>query len=163
MKKWRQHVNKPPFWLLAAIFWFIVSCVVDYFARWRVDAVTGIAFITLLVMVLQSEHERCERLRDSWRNVRGLTLALTSAIQRAQQKKDRQDAERYLEETQTSLQKLYAGVLLLYGKNPLREEYRKRMNEMAEANASLTSLLTIFPELDGKAERMIGAWTLRLL
>src|SRR5258706_13189410 len=51
------------------------------------DIVTGIAITTLLSMMLQTEHERCDRVRAGWREVRRSIFAATSAIQRAQQRR----------------------------------------------------------------------------
>src|SRR6266404_4399406 len=112
MKKWVQGINKPFFWVSAAILWFLISAVVVYLVSWRMDTVTGIAAVTLFFMMLQTEHERCDRLRSGWTEVRRLTFAATSAIQRGKQKQQHPDAAEYLEKAQTLLQDLYSAILL---------------------------------------------------
>ena len=64
MKKLAQAPNNWFFWLLAAISWVLISFVVVYLAGLHLDVVTGIALITLLFMMLQTEHERCDRVRS---------------------------------------------------------------------------------------------------
>ena len=59
----------------------------------HVDVVTGIAVVTLLFMMLQTEHERCDRVRAGWTEVRRATLKVTSAIQRAEQRRASPDAQ----------------------------------------------------------------------
>src|SRR5260370_19243369 len=106
----RLHSPISSLWLWAAISWLFISLVIVYFAWWRLDAVTGIALITLLFMMLQTEHERCDRVRASWREVRKQTFTVTTAIQRAKQKQAHPEAERYLEEAQASVNELYSSV-----------------------------------------------------
>lgn len=161
MKKWAQDLNNPYLWLSAAIFWALTSSVLVYLRGWHPDIVIGIALITLLFMMLQTEHERCDRVRAGWREVRKLTFATTTAIQRAKKTQDSADAGEYLERAQTSVNELYS-TILLFGKGSLRGEYRKQFNEVAKTRA-LTPLLEIFPVLDGKTERKFDAWRLRLL
>ncbi|MGH9642602.1 MAG: hypothetical protein ACRD3Q_09255, partial [Terriglobales bacterium] len=102
------------FWLSAAVLWMVLSIAIAYFAAWHLDVVIGIALITLFVMLLQSEHERCDRVRAGWREVRRLTFAVTSALQRAKQRRDemRPDAAAYLERAHDLVNELYAAVLL---------------------------------------------------
>jgi hypothetical protein len=161
MKKWALDLNNPFLWVSAAIPWVLISFVVVYFAGWRLDVVIGIALITLLFMMLQTEHERCDRVRAGWREVRKLTFATTTAIQRAKKTQDSADAGEYLERAQTSVNELYS-TILLFGKGSLRQEYRKQFNEVAKTGA-LTPLLPIFQTLDGKTERKFDAWRLRIL
>jgi hypothetical protein len=161
MKKLAQAPNNWFFWLLAAISWVLISFVVVYLARLHLDVVTSIALITLLFMMLQTEHERCDRVRAGWREVRRLTFAATTAIQRAKKMQDYADAGDYLERAQTSVNELYS-TILLYGKGSLLEEYRKRFNEVAKTGA-LSPLLPIFETLDGKTERKFDTWKLRIL
>jgi hypothetical protein len=138
-----------------------VNWILAHLATVQLDVVTGIALITLLFMMMQSEHERCDRVRAGWREVRRLTFAVTTAIQRATRMQESADAADYLEKAQTSVNELYS-TILLYGKGSLREEYRKQFNEVAKTKA-LTPLLAIFPILDGKTERKFDAWRLRIL
>ncbi len=161
MKKWVQDLNNAYLWLSAAIFWALISSVLVYLRGWHLDIVIGIALITLLFMMLQTEHERCDRVRAGWREVRKLTFATTTAIQRAKKTQDSADAGKYLESAQTSVNELYS-TILLFGKGSLREEYRKQFNEVTKTRA-LSPLLEIFPVLDGKTERKFDAWRLRLL
>lgn len=133
----------------------------SYLITVHVDTVTGVALITLLFMMLQSEHERCDRVRAGWREVRRATLASTSALQWAKKKQGQQFAEDYLEHARESLQELYSTVLL-YGKGSLREEYRKQLAEQMKTKDGM-GLLPIFQQLDGKAERKFDSWKLRRL
>src|SRR5882762_989547 len=57
-------------------------------------------------MMLQSEHERCDRVRSSWREVRRLTFAVTTAIKRAKQRENHPDAEVCVETAQGLANKL---------------------------------------------------------
>jgi hypothetical protein len=127
----------------------------------HLDVVTGTALITLLFMMLQTEHERCDRVRAGWREVRGATFASTSALQWAKKKQGQVDAEEYLERAQASLQELYS-TILLHGKGSLREEYRKQLNEKMQSKDGI-DLLPVFQSLDGKTERKFDAWRLRIL
>jgi hypothetical protein len=131
------------------------------------DLITGVALITLLFMMLQTEHERCDRVRAGWREVRRATLASTSALQWAKKKQGQPDAQESLEKAQTSLQDLYA-IVLLYGKGSLREEYRVKLNEYLKpkvdgVKVNAMGLLPIFQQLDGRAERQFDVWKLRIL
>src|SRR5258708_20577198 len=130
----------------------------------HLDVVTGVALITLFFMMLQSEHERCDRVRASWREVRRLTFAVTTAIQRAKQRQDQNhpNIEAYLEEAQRLANDLYSAVLLLYGKGKLREEYRALFMEAIKTGVLIT-LMDVFPIVDPKAERKLDAWRLRIL
>jgi hypothetical protein len=121
------------------------------------DLVTGIALITLLFMMLQTEHERCDRVRAGWREVRRATFAATSAIQLAK----KMQGHANLEQAQASCQELYSTVLL-YGKGNLKKEYQKQLTEKIKKGA-LTPLLPIFQELDGKTEMKFATWRLRWL
>jgi hypothetical protein len=127
----------------------------------QLDAVTGIALMTLLFMALQSEHERCDRVRAGWREVRRATFASTSALQWAKRKQGQEDAGEHLEKAQESLQELYSTVLL-HGNGPLREEYRKQLNDRMRAKDGM-GLLPVFQILDGKTERKFDKWKLRIL
>jgi hypothetical protein len=51
-----------------------MNWILAHLAAMQLDVVTGIALITLLFMMMQAEHERCDRVRASWREVRRLTL-----------------------------------------------------------------------------------------
>jgi hypothetical protein len=133
----------------------------SYLATLHVDIVTGIALITLLFMMLQTEHERCDRVRAGWREVRKATFAATSALQWAKKKQGQQDAAQYLEKARESLQELYS-TILLHGKGSLREEYRKELNERMKAKDGM-GLLPVFNNLDGKTERKFDTWKLRVL
>ena len=133
-----------------------------HLAAVQLDVVTGIALITLLFMMLQSEHERCDRVRSSWREVRRLTFAVTTAIQRAKQRENHPDAEVCVETAQGLANELYSAVLLLYGKGRLREEYRARFMEAMKTGV-LMRLMDVFPILDRKAVRKLDAWRLRIL
>jgi hypothetical protein len=133
-----------------------------HLATVQLDVVTGIALITLLFMMMQSEHERCDRVRGSWREVRRLTFAVTTAIQRGKQRQDHPDAGVYLETAQGLANELYSAVLLLYGKGKLREEYRARFMEAMKSGV-LMRLLDVFAIVDIKAERKLDAWRLRIL
>jgi hypothetical protein len=132
-----------------------------HLASLQVDAVTGIALVTLLFMALQTEHERCDRVRAGWREVRRATFTATSTLQWAKKKQGAADADEYLEAAQGSLQELYSTVLL-YGKGSLREEYRKRLNEKMKAKDGM-GILPVFQILDGKMERKFDNWRLRIL
>jgi hypothetical protein len=131
-------------------------------ARVHLDAVTGIALITLLFMMLQTEHERCDRVRAGWREVRRAMFAVTSAFQRAKKMEGQPDAGRYLEKAQELLQELYS-TILLHGKGSLREEYRKQIRETMQTRNTAAALMPIFASLDGKTERKFDAWRLRIL
>jgi len=111
--------------------------------------------------MLQTEHERCDRVRAGWREVRRATFASTSALQLASKKQGQVDAEECLERAQASLQELYS-TILLHGKGSLREEYRKQLTEKIESKDG-TGLLPVFQSLDGKTERKFDAWRLRNL
>jgi hypothetical protein len=131
------------------------------------DPVTVLAVITLLFMMLQTEHERCDRVRAGWREVRRATLASTSALQWAKKKQGQPDAAEYLEKAQASLQDMYA-ILLLHGKGSLREEYRAKLNQFMTTKVEGTKvnamgLLPVFAALDGRAERKFDTWKLRIL
>jgi hypothetical protein len=131
-------------------------------ARVHLDAVTGIALITLLFMMLQTEHERCDRVRAGWREVRRATFAVTSSFQRAKKMESHPDAARYLEKAQELLQELYS-TILLHGKGSLREEYRNQIRATMQTKNTAGALLLIFASLDGKTERKFDTWRLRFL
>lgn len=84
--------------MIPAVSWFSNHLIVVY-----VDPVAGIAIVTLLFMMLQSEHERCDRVRAGWREVRRANFAATSAIQFAQKMHGTPVAGEYFEEAQSSL------------------------------------------------------------
>jgi hypothetical protein len=128
----------------------------------HLDTVTGIALITLLFMMLQTEHERCDRVRAGWREVRRATFAATSAFQRAKKMEGHSDAAKYLEKAQELLQELYS-TILLHGRGPLREEYRKRITEKMQTRNIGMELLPIFASLDCKTERKFDTLRLRRL
>jgi hypothetical protein len=132
-----------------------------HLATLHLDLVTGIALITLLFMMLQTEHERCDRVRAGWREVRRATFATTSALQWAKKKQVQSDAEEYLEKAQESLQELYS-TILLHGKGSLRDEYTKQMKERMQAKDGM-GLLPVFQSLDGKTEKKFDTWRLRIL
>jgi len=124
--------------------------------------VVGIALVTLLVMLLQSEHERCDRVRASWLEVRRLTFAVTSAYQRAKQKQNTPDADEYAETAQDLANELYSAVLLLYGKGSLRKEYMTKFTA-AVKTLVLAGLVDVFPDVDYKAQQKLDGWALRFL
>ena len=129
----------------------------------QLDAITGIALITLLFMALQSEHERCDRVRAGWREVRRATFAATTALQWAKKKQGQEEGTDYLDEAKESLQELYS-TILLHGSGSLRQEYRKRLNEKVEKNPKDgMGLLPVFAILDRKTERKFDKWKLRVL
>ena len=128
----------------------------------HVDAVTGIAVVTLLFMMLQTEHERCDRVRAGWTEVRRATLKVTSAIQRAEQRRASPDAQQYLEDAQDLLNQLFAAILL-GGKGSLKREYMKRLNDQKNLSNNLLHFLPVFRELDIKTEKKFTAWRLRVL
>ena len=138
-----------------------MNLLLSHVAAFHMDIVTGLALITLLFMMLQTEHERCDRVRAGWREVRRATFATTSALQWAKKKQGQPDAAEYLEKAQESLQELYS-TILLHGKGSLREEYRKQLNERMQAKDGM-GLLPVFNSLDGKTERKFDTWKLRLL
>jgi hypothetical protein len=72
------------------------------------------------------------------------------------------DAGKCLEKAQTLLQELYSAILL-YGKGRLREEYRTRIRETMEKRNTAPALMEIFAVLDGKTERKLDTWRLRVL
>jgi hypothetical protein len=131
-------------------------------AKVHLDAVTGIALVTLLFMMLQTEHERCDRVRAGWREVRRATFAVTSAFQRAKRMESDPDAGKYLEKAQELLQELYS-TILLHGKGRLREEYRARIRETMQTRNTAPALMAIFASLDGKTEKKFDTWRLRVL
>jgi hypothetical protein len=139
-----------------------MNCLLIDISALHMDLVTGIALITLLFMMLQTEHERCDRVRAGWREVRRATFATTSAFQWAKKMEGQPDSAKYLEKARQSLQELYS-TILLYGKGSLREEYRKRINEEMKANNNSMYLLPLFGSLDGKTERKFDTWRLRIL
>jgi hypothetical protein len=126
------------------------------------DAVTCIALITLLFMMLQTEHERCDRVRVGWREVRRATFAATSAFQLAKRMESDPHAGKYLEKAQGLLQELYS-TILLYGKGRLRDEYRTRIRETMQTRNTAPALMAIFASLDGKTERKFDTWRLGIL
>lgn len=130
-----------------------------YATKLHFDLLTGVALITLLFMMLQTEHERCDRVRAGWREVRRATFALTSAVQWAQRKKGQPDEEQYADAARASMQEFYS-TLLLHGKGSLRDDYQKELKKKQEARASMAEILTIFPALDLKAEQKFRSWTL---
>jgi len=164
MKTLMRNFDHWLFWLSAAMLWMLLALVIAYFAVWHLDVVIGIALITLLVMLLQSEHERCDRVRASWREVRRLTFAVTSALQRAKQRQEEKhpDGAAYLERAQDFVNELYAAVLLVYGQGKLRQEYMTRFGKAIETLA-LARLVEVFPALDLKAQRKLDKWGLRIL
>jgi hypothetical protein len=125
-----------------------------YALRLSLDLLTGVALITLLFMMLQTEHERCDRVRSDWREVRRASYSLTSAIQWAQK-----DQAKYGDDARASLQEFYR-TLLLYGKGSLRKEYQEALKKKQDKGATLVQMLTVFPELDLKAEQKFKSWSL---
>jgi hypothetical protein len=138
-----------------------VNWLLMHAAAIHLDFVTGIALVTLFVMVLQTEHERCDKVRAGWREVRRATFATTSALQWAKAKKGQADAEQHMETAQKSLQELYS-TILLHGKGPLRDEYATKLKQQMQTKDG-NGLFPIFQCLDGKAERKLDAWKLRIL
>lgn len=137
----------------------LLDTYVVYETKLHFDLLTGVALITLLFMMLQTEHERCDRVRTGWREVRRATFTLTSAVQWAQKKQKLPDGEEYADRARSSLQDFYS-TLLLYGKGSLRDEYQKALKKKQEQNASMAEILTVFPALDFKAEQKFKTWTL---
>ena len=138
-------------------------CVLDacilYATKLHLDLLTGVALITLLFMMLQTEHERCDRVRLGWREVRHATFTTTSAIQWASKKQGSTEAEQYADAARASLQDWY-GTLLLHGHGPLRDEYQRAVRNLQAAKTPLMQMLPVFGELDLKAERKFKAWKL---
>jgi hypothetical protein len=135
----------------------LLDAYVVYVTRLHFDLLTGAALITLLFMMLQTEHERCDRVRAGWREVRRATFTLTSAVQWAQQKQGRPDGAEYADDARASLQEFYA-TLLLYGKGSLRDEYQKALKKKQEEKASLAEMVAALGELDYKAEQKFATW-----
>ena len=138
-----------------------MNWVFSHGAALHVDLVTGIALITLLFMMLQTEHDRCDKVRAGWREVRRATFAATSAIQLAKRMQDAVGATDYLEKAQSSCQELYSTVLL-YGKGRLKKEYKEQLTEHIKKGA-LMALLPVFQGLDGKTEKKFDSWKLKWL
>jgi hypothetical protein len=130
-----------------------------YALKMSLDLLTGVALITLLFMMLQTEHERCDRVRAGWREVRRTTFTTTSAVQWAKKKQGLAGAQEYEDAARASLQELY-GTILLYGQGSLREEYRKALNAQMQQKATLVAMLPVFGELDYKAEQKFATWKL---
>jgi hypothetical protein len=141
----------------------IAICLLDvyivYTTKLHFDLITGVALITLLFMMLQTEHERCDRVRSGWREVRGASFALTSAAQWAQQKKGRPNEEEYADAARASLQAFYR-TLLLYGKGSLRDDYQRALKKKQEEKATLTQMISVFEKLDPIAQQKFKTWTL---
>lgn len=125
-----------------------------YALKLTLDLVTGVALITLLFMMLQTEHERCDRVRSDWHEVRRAAFALASAVQWAQK-----DEAKYGDEARASLQEFYR-TLLLYGKGSLRAKYQAALKQKQAEGANLAQIVKVFPELDLKAEQKFKSWTL---
>ncbi len=155
-KNGRRNKSKPFVGIL--IISALDACVV-YMTKLQFDLLTGVALITLLFMMLQTEHERCDRVRAGWREIRRATFALTSAVQWAQIKQGQPDGDKWGDDARVSLQDFYS-TLLLYGKGSLRDEYQKALKTKQQEKASLVQTLTIFPELDLKAEQKFKSWKL---
>ena len=112
-------------------------------------------------MMLQTEHERCDRVRAGWRKVRGATFAATSAYQWAQHKQSRKDEEEYADRARASLQELYA-TILLYGKGSLGKKYQAAVHAMEQQKPfpTVKQMIPIFGALDYQAEQMFKTWQL---
>lgn len=132
-----------------------------YALKLSLDLVTGVALITLLFMMLQTEHERCDRARAGWLKARAATFAATSAYQWAHAKRSRQDEEQYADAARQSLQKLYA-TILLYGKGPLVKKYRSAVHGMMNQQPppTVAQMIPVFGALDGIAEQKFKTWKL---
>lgn len=158
------NVAEKTYWDKAKPFLGILAvCVLDacvvYVVKLHLDLLSGIALITLLFIMLQTEHERCDRVRSDWREVRRATFVTTSAIQWASNKQGSPDAEQYADAARASLQEWYRTVLL-YGHGSLRDEYQQRTKKLQIAKTPLMKMLPVFGELDLKAEQKFKNWTL---
>jgi hypothetical protein len=137
----------------------LLGAYVVYVTKLHFDLVTGVALITLLFMMLQTEHERCDKVRAGWREVRRAAFTLASAVQWAQKKQGHPDEEKYADDARASVQEFYR-TLLLYGKGSLRDQYQKALKKKQEEKATLVQMLSVFPELDYKAEQKFATWKL---
>jgi hypothetical protein len=137
----------------------LLDALIVYATKLHFDLLTGVALITLLFMMLQTEHERCDRVRAGWREVRRATFTFTSAIQWARKKQLHADAETYEDDARAALQEFYR-TLLLYGKGSLRDEYQKALKEKQEEKATLVEIASVLGEVDYKAEQKFVTWKL---
>ena len=97
-----------------------------YVSKLHFDLLTGVALITILFMMLQTEHERCDRVRRGWREVSRATFTLhVRGSTWAQRKQKFPDGEEYADKARTSLQDFYS-TLLLYGKGSCATNTRGR-------------------------------------
>jgi len=136
-----------------------VASYIVYVTKLHCDLLTGVALITLLFMMLQTEHERCDRVRAGWREVRRATFALTTAAQWASKKQGSSEAQQYADDARASMQDWY-GTLLLYGRGSLRDEYQRATKKLQAANTPLMQMLPVFGALDFKAEQKFKTWRL---
>ncbi len=151
-KKTRRDKIKPfvgIFGIAILDFYFV------YITRIHVDLLTSVALITLLFMMEQTEHERCDRVRAGWREIRRANFGSTSAIQTAALKPEYENAAR------AAVQDFYATVLL-YGQGSLLEEYREKFNELAarQPRPTLMQMLPVFEVLDNKTVEKFDTWKL---
>jgi len=127
----------------------------------HMDLLTGVALVTLLFMMLQTEHERCDKVREGWRDVCSAIYATTSAIQLAAQRKDWPEAQSYRDAASASAFKLYSTVKL-YGKGSLRKKYEVALMEGIKTK-DVNNLMPVFAALDGQLQRKFDRRRLRVL
>jgi hypothetical protein len=155
-EKSRYDKSKPYIGILGIC---LLDAFVVYATKLHFDLLTGVALITLLFMMLQTEHERCDRVRADWREVRRATFIFTSALQWARKKHLHADKEKFEDDARTALQEFYR-TLLLYGKGSLRDEYQKALKEKQDEMASLGAINAALGKLDYKAEQKFATWKL---
>jgi hypothetical protein len=127
----------------------------------KIDFLTGVALITLLFMMLQTEHERCDKVREGWRAVCSAIYTTIFAIQLAQQRKGTTEAQKYLDAAYASARELYSTVLL-HGKGSLRNEYLRVIDEGMKTR-NIVNLLPLFGECAERLDKKFDRWTLRVL
>ena len=127
----------------------------------KIDLLTGVALITLLFMLLQTEHERCDKVREGWRAVGSAIHTTTFAIQLAQQRTGTIEAQKYLDAAYASARELYSTVML-HGKGSLRKEYLRVLNEGMKTR-NIVNLLPLFGQCADRLDKKFDKWTLRVL
>jgi hypothetical protein len=113
-------------------------------------------------MMLQTEHERCDRVRAGWREVRRATFSAVSAIEEYMEHFGQLDAEKNFQHAQKLFHEL-ASNILLYGKGSLGKEYQRMLSAQLQIDQNPATLKPIFRTLDGKAEYKCDVWRLRWL
>jgi hypothetical protein len=140
-----------------------VTSLVIRLTSFHLDFVTGIALITLLFMMLQTEHERCDRVRAGWIEVRRATFEAATAIDEYRKKGGQPDAGKYYDDAQKAFKRLAANILL-YGKGSLQKKYKSALSSNLATNPNdPNSLIPIFREMERQAERKCDRMKLRWL